>query len=452
MPKPLRKLILLLLCSLLLTGCAKENAPTPAQAAAPATTEGGDGTQGDGTIPAAFLSSITADARRCSAEFPPNAQQQYVFTRNQDAQLIWILNQLKPEEFFVGAALEPQIVVTISHEEHPIRLYWNGEMTQFSFTFDHTRWAVRNEDLNDFFQNLLSYSPENSTYEIYNMAPLNELPETYSQEEAIIDRVVVMNEGDVRDNAAVWEEFLKSANARIPATVRIMKYYSAADNLEAVKNVYDLEFDGDSYHLHYVENGRILSAHYHHLWNLTGQSGPLESGAYQEYALMCLSNEEAAELPINFRENDRFSRPGEDPFMVWCDYTVRQKKLTVPESTKITLEVDLRPIVTVTDPAIIHSIELIFSEAEACFTPQTCFPGPVLRFHSSDGLDLSLQLDLQDDLCIFNDQFYRYGKTDASMLPGLFKLLDLEDWPDEVVNHDAFAWYFDSIRPSRQQS
>lgn len=446
MSKPLHRLLMILLLILLIAGCAKEESPISTETAAPTAMEPSDPVQADSTIPAAFLSSISADDRRCSAEFPPNVHQPYIFTKDQDFQLIRILNQLKPDDFFPGASDGVKVAVTVSHNEHPVWLYWDGETTQFSFTFDNTRWAVCSENLNSFFEQLLKYSPENSTYEIYNVAPLNELPQTYSLEEATIDKVVVINEGDIRDNADVWDEFLKSTNSRIPATVRIMKYYSSAEGLEAVKDLYDLEFDGNSYYLHYVEDEAILSRHYHYLQNLTGQSAPLPSGAIQEYSLMYLSNEELRELPVNLRENDRFAKPGDDPFMVWCDYTVRQKKLPMPQkTTKVTLEVDLQPYVTVTDPAIIHAIELVFSEAEAYFTPQTCFPGPVLRFHSPDGVDLTLQLDLEDDLCIFNGQFYHYGKTDTSMLQGLWKLLDLEYWPKEIVEHDAFTWYFENI-------
>ena len=446
MSKPLRKLICLLLCTLLTAGCAKNEAPSATETAPLLTTESSVAVQEAGTIPAAFLSTITADSRRCSAEFPPNADQQYIFDKNQDAQLIRLLNQLKPEDFFTGAAINPKIVVTISHDEHPVWLYWNGDITQFSFTFDHTRWAVRKEDLNAFFQQLLTYSPENSTYEVYNVAPLNELPETYSQEEAIIDKVVIINEGDVRDNGDVWEEFLKSANSHLPATVRIMKYYSATEGLEAVKDIYDLEFDGNSYYLHYADNGKILSVHYHHLWNYSSQTAPGPDGSFREYSLLCLSNEEMTELSRNFREDDRFSEPGDDPFMVWCDVSLRQKQLPMPEETsKITLEVDLQPYITITDPALIHAIELVFSEAEATFTPKTYFPGPVLRFHSSDSVDLTLQLDLEDDLCIFNGQFFNYGKTDDSMLEGLWKLLELDYWPEEIVKHPAFSYYFTRV-------
>lgn len=438
-------LLMIILCLLLTTGCSRAQEVPAAETTLPSAQPAEAPAVSAADTPASFLSTITPDGRRCSAEFPPDIQTQYVFTTNQDAHLIWILNQLKPEDFFMGSAENLKVVVTISHPEHPVWLYWDGETTQFSFSFDNTRWAVRSEELNTFLEQLLIYAPENSTYEVYNVAPLNELPETYSQEEAGIDKVVILNEGDVRENAHVWEEFLKSANSRIPTTVRVMKYYSAADGLDPVKNIYDLEFDGNSYYLHYLEKGQLRTVHYHYLQNFTGQSTPLPTAAIQEYALMCLTNEESQALPQNFRENDRFAKPGEDPFMIWCDYNVRQKNLTIPESTKITLEIDLKPIITITDPVIIDSIEIIFSEAEAYFTPKTYFPGPVLRFHSADGMDLSLQLDLEDDLCIFNEQFYRYGKTDASMLQGLWKLLDLSYWPDEVVEHPAFSFYFENV-------
>lgn len=439
--------ILAILCTLLTAGCSRAAAPSPTEQTAPATVATTAPSVPEEVFsPASYLSGISAENRRCSAEFPPNPEQQYVFTKNQDTHLIWILNRLKPEEFFTGAADGVRIAVTISHNEHPLWLYWDGKITQFAFPFDSTRWAVRNEELNTFFEDLLQYSPENSTYEICNTAPLNELPETYSQEEAAIDKVVILNEGDVRENAALWEEFLKNANARIPSTVRIMKYYSSTDNLQPVKELYDLEFDGDSYYLHYVENGSIRTVHYHYLWNRMGVSAPLESGAQQEYALMCLSNEEITEIPPDLREQDRFARPGDDPFLIWCDYSIRQKQLPMPEEiTKITLEVDLRPLITITDPALIHSIALVFSEAEAYFTPKTCFPGPILRFHAPDGTDLSVQLDLEDDLCIFGGQFYHYGKNDRSMLSGLWKLLDLEGWPEEIKTHPAFSYFFENI-------
>lgn len=400
----------------------------------------------DAMNPASFLSTMTADSRRCSAEFPPNIRQQYVFSKKQDAQLISILNRLQPQEFFVGAAVNPKVVVNISHSASPVWLYWDGQICQFSFSFDHTRWAVRNQDLNDFFEQLLRYSPENSTYSVHNVAPLNELTETYTLEEAIIDQVVVINEGSIRENNDVWEQFILSTNARIPSEVRIMKTYSSGSGLKAVKNLYDLEFDGDSYYLHYPENGTVKTAHYHYLWSMLGQTEADREGNYREYSLFCLSNEEPTVFSHDFRENDRFAKPGDDPFMVWCNDSLRQKSLPIPdEITKITLEVDLQPYITVTDPGIIAAIELIFSEAEACTAPKNAYPGPVLRFHSSDGVDLYLQLDLEKDLCTFNDQFYDYGKGDHSVLQGLWKLLDLDYWPDEIMEHDAFSRYFDQL-------
>ena len=225
-----------------------------------------------------------------------------------------------------------------------------------------------------------------------------------------------------------------------------MKYYSSSGNQEAVKNLYDLEFDGDSYYLHYAEKGTIRSAHYHYLWNFMGQTEPDEKETYQEYYLCCLSNGEPPAVSRDFRKTDRSAKPGDDPFMVWCDYSVRQKSLPIPEDIhKVTLEVDLQPYVTVTDPAVIDAITLIFSEAEATFEPKTHYLGPVLRFHSRDGIDLYLQLDLENDICAFNGQFYDYGKADHSILQGLWKLLDLSYWPQEIVEHDSFAWYFDQF-------
>ena len=64
----------------------------------------------------------------------------------------------------------------------------------------------------------------------------------------------------------------------------------------------------------------------------------------------------------------------------------------------------------------------------------------------ADGVDLTLQLDLEDDLCIFNGQFYHYGKPDTSMLQGLWKLMGLKTWPEEIVKHPAFSFYFQNIR------
>lgn len=394
--------------------------------------------------PLVVTQKLNADGFRGTAEYL-NAGGGYNFFEDMTAEIISILKELTSEEILPAPGIIPDTVITLRSQELSIILHSDGEYVEFSFegeeavTIGNGVWAVKNQALNAFFTMMNSYSPENSTYEIYNVAPLNELPPHYSMEEAAIDNVVVTQHGMVMDNSEVWAEFWDDTQHQIPAAVRCMNVS------EGGKDIYDIEFDGEEYHYRIMRGGELWDISYRHLLFFNGDAP--ENAEYDAYEYFVLVNDASVTWEQIQRSYISSQSADEvDHRIVHWHHIYYPKQPRLPEIAQAELVVNGESIVLITDEKTVYEIHRLINGAEWLgFDPATYFLGPKLMLLGADGSAYTVELDVTDDLCRIGGRFYDYGPGmdgDASInnLPRLLNLLGLEDWPESVKELHPYLW------------
>ena len=102
-------------------------------------------------------------------------------------------------------------------------------------------------------------------------------------------------------------------------------------------------------------------------------------------------------------------------------------------------------LVQITEQEQLGQLKELLNGAEALgYRPKTFVLGPELVYTGTDGVSVTLELDMDSDLFRYEGAFYDYGPgNDNNALPRLMGLLGLEDWPEEVKA--AFPEWFASI-------
>ena len=136
-------------------------------------------------------------------------------------------------------------------------------------------------------------------------APLEELPEDYSLEQAKADGCVVHEDGDVTSGQTVWDAFAEAVSAGTAASVRLGFYYTLGDPsrydpeyYESIKDDYpvlyieDLTYDGTAYTIRWFEkDGEIVKA-YRYLMRYEGEpESPYAS--YDSHVRYVLTNDDS---------------------------------------------------------------------------------------------------------------------------------------------------------------
>ena len=410
--------------------------------------------QSDGTLymsPLVVTQKLTEDGLSASAQYG-NSGAGYVFFDDMEEELLSILNALTWDDIIPSPGVDPHTVITLQNQTQTIFLSSDGENVELSFegkdavTIGNGIWAVKNQALNDFFTMINSYSPENSTYEIYNVAPLNELPPHYSIEEASIDRVVIVEDGLVLHNSEVWAEFWDDTQHNIPASVRCMTIYQDEGTQSLFKDIYDIEFDGEEYHYRTMQDGALWDISYRYL--LFFYADAPENLPYDAFECFVLVNdqnvtwEQIQRSYVSSQSSDHV-----DHRIVHTHHISFPKQPRIPEAVQAELILDGQTIAFSSDAQVVHEIWNLISGAEWLgFEPATYFFGPRLMFLDSSGSAYGIDLDVFDDLCRYGGKFYDYGPGmdgDASInnLPKLLQLFGLDDWPEQLKQ--AYPQYFE---------
>ncbi len=381
----------------------------------------------------AILSGLIPDKTRVEATFAVGGG--YNCFPQEAQELADILRNIEESEMFVSPAMRPVLSVNVYANE-TLTLHYNGIFVQFAFNDSDitTPWAVDNQKLNEFMESLLSHSPETSTYEIYNVAPLEDLPETYSVEEAMIDRVVIVMDGDARYNEAVWWEFLDKVRAGEEATVRVMHYYSPSESEMGYKAIMDLSFDGTAYQLEHYENGIYYCIPYTYLLYSAGTA--TDNAAYDSYEGHLLTNDPGESDYII--ENLANGYPMHGKSLIFANLIYTPKQPDIPYAVSAELQQDGTPLIIAGAEAQVQQLWKLMRESEYLgYEPKTYNLGPELVFTGEDGSVTRLELSLDDDLIRHDGKFYDYGpgynsNGGINNLPVFLGILGLEDWPEAV--------------------
>lgn len=138
-----------------------------------------------------------------------------------------------------------------------------------------------------------------------DLVPLEEIPDTYSLEQAKEDGCVTHENGDVTQGKELFEAFFNNTTSGKKDTVRLAFYYTLddpsrydPDYYESVKDDYpvlyilDLSFDGENYTLRHFEDGEEIIKNYLYLMKY---EGPAEtpSASFKSYVRYVLTNDDA---------------------------------------------------------------------------------------------------------------------------------------------------------------
>lgn len=282
-----------------------------------------------------------------------------------------------------------------------------------------------------------------STYEIYNVAPLEELPSTYNLEEATIDKCVILVDGDIRDNEDSWTEFINNVDAGAGAAVRIVHYYHGSDAEPSSMYIFDLTYDGSTYQLRWFEDGKEYIETYQYLRCFNGEA-ETESAEYDAYTAYVLTDHPTAtrqELLLSYASS--VLNAAIPHFEVYTNLIYYPDHPRIPTGLA-KAELYLSPEDVGEDIVLLESYEeaellsrmqLLLSSAEALgYTPKTYGVCCYLALSGADGSTVTLGLDGDSDYFVVDGIFYDYGPgydedgcLDATA--DLQALLGLEAWP-----------------------
>lgn len=262
--------------------------------------------------------------------------------------------------------------------------------------------------------------------------PLEELPEIYGAEQAMIDGCFVQTDGVARENKELFREFAENAWNGIPGLIRLYNCsYSEGFRWSAV----DLSYDGNVYTLtsQYSIDGNSTYT-YRYLKHFTGEKA-WENADHDAFEYYILVNDDSITWQdiSGGRLNDQ--EGGLAHWTVYADFTYLPETPQLPENlTRAVLEFEGEPMVTITDFDRLEKIFLLFSNAEILgYEPKTHSIGVGLNLvlTAENGEIVTIELDPDNDLCRIYGEYVFYGAPEEPCyITKLWEYLGLHAWPE----------------------
>ena len=268
--------------------------------------------------------------------------------------------------------------------------------------------------------------------------PLDELPEKYGGEQAMIDGCFVAADGAARENRELFHRFVQDSWQGTPGFIRIVDWHYG-DNSYYV--AYDLEYDGSMYTLTWYEDGQLRFREFPYIRYFFGED---ENASYEHYVLI---HDEMIDRNIWGDMIGSHESIYSDHMTVYSNYTYLPKTPQLPSNlAQATLKFRGEDIVTTTDFDRLEKIYLLFSEAEFLgYEPKTHSIGVMLDLilTTTDGKTVTIELDPDNDLCRIGGEYVFYGAPDEpSYIEKLWYYLGITAWPDSV-----YEMYPNASRP-----
>lgn len=138
----------------------------------------------------------------------------------------------------------------------------------------------------------------------FDRISLEELPDTYSLEQAKKDGCVVEEDGDVTAGKEIFERFFSNTEKGKKDSVRLVSFYTLGDPshydpdyYESIQNDYpllyvqDLSFDGKEYTIRWYEDGEEIVRNYSYLLRYEGQAES-SNALYKSFVRYVLTNDD----------------------------------------------------------------------------------------------------------------------------------------------------------------
>lgn len=272
------------------------------------------------------------------------------------------------------------------------------------------------------------------------LIPLEELPEKYCAEQAMIDGCFVQTDGVARENKELFQDYAVSTWNKIPGVIRIVNWHYGE---ESRCSVMDLEFDGNTYTLTSLENTYT----FRYLKRYTGEKA-WENADHDAFECFVLVNDDSItwqDIQSGKLDMNDHNNPGY--WMVYMDYTYLPKRPQLPsDPVKVVLEFEGKELIATTDFDRLEKIWLLFGDAELMgYEPKTHSIGIGLNLvlTGKSGDHITIELDPESDICRINGEYVFYGAPDEpEYIEKLWYYLDLPAWPDAV-----YAKYPNALRP-----
>ena len=252
---------------------------------------------------------------------------------------------------------------------------------------------------------------------------LEELPELYSAEQAMIDGCFVSEDGHARDNQEAFHSFAQNAASGIPGFIRLFNCHYGEDYQW---NAMDLSYDGDQFILQGSD-----TYPFRYLKHFTGEKDRPDA-PYDAYEYYVLTNDNTVtwEDILNHRVD------AEEHWTVYAEFTYRPKHPDLPDKPDYAiLEFADDGLMTITDSDRLEKLVYLFENAEFLgYEPKTHSVGVGLNLILTSGEeDFVIELDPDSDICRINGEYVFYGAPEEpDYIYKLWEYLGITQWPDIV--------------------
>lgn len=259
--------------------------------------------------------------------------------------------------------------------------------------------------------------------------PLEELPEKYGSEQAAIDGCLVCPDGIARDNMEQFREFADACNRGEAGFFRVMYYYYGDDPHYIA---YDIHYDGNKYTVNSMESGdgRIGVYEYPYLKHFTGTK-EREEYPYDAYEYYVFVHD--ADITWHKIFDGQY-----DQYMpIFLNHIYYPKTPQLPANPALaTLEFEGESLISTTDFDRLEKIWILFQDADFLgYEPKTHSTGLGLHLilTGTNGDSITIDLDLDNDICRINGEYVFYGAFDEpNYIEKLWYYLDISEWPEPV--------------------
>ena len=275
--------------------------------------------------------------------------------------------------------------------------------------------------------------------------PIEELPERYSSEQAMIDGCFVSEDGIARYNQEHFRNFANDARYGIPGSIRLYNCHYG-DGFQW--SVSDLEYDREVYRLNCKNSeGGISTYTFRYLKHFTGKKA-WEGAEHDAYEYYILVNDDSITFEdIMSGKLDMSDWQNPTHWTVFAEFTYLPDSPQLPEGpAKAELIFEGEILISTVVPDRLEKIWFLFQEAEYLgYEPKTHSTGIGLQLIlvGQNGEAMTIDLDPDNDICKIGEEFVFYGAFDEpNYVEKLWYYLGIDAWPNKV-----YEKYPEAYRP-----